>query len=107
MNNINSIKHANRAGKQIGFFDIVKSYLFRRDIKIKLLDIYHDYILEEFCIERILKRLYKLEKCNKKIYRKQNNFKMQKTLHYIYYINKENNNLNKKKPDPFVLLLSP
>ena len=96
-NNLNSIKYASRVGKQIGYFDIMKSYLFCRDVKTKLLDICHDYILEEFCVERILKRLYKLEKNNKKIYRKQNNFRMQKTLHYIDCINNENNELNKKK----------
>ena len=98
-NNINSIKHVNRVGKKIGFFDIMKSYLFCRgcrDYKTKLLDICYEYILEEFCIERILRRLYKLEKCNKKIYRKQNNFKMQKTLHYIDCINNKSNNLNMK-----------
>jgi hypothetical protein len=96
-NNLNSIKNASRVGKRIGYFDIMKSYLFCRDAKTKLLDICHEYILEEFCVERILKRLYKLEKSNKKIYRKQNNFRMQKTLHYIDCIKNESNSLNKKK----------
>jgi hypothetical protein len=68
-NNLNSIKNASRVGKRIGYFDIMKSYLFCRDAKTKLLDICHEYILEEFCIDRILKRLYKLESYyNKKIF---------------------------------------
>ena len=98
LNKVNSIKNINRIGNQIGFTDIIKSYLFCKNFKTKLLDICHEYILEEFCIDRILKRLFKLEGFyNKKIYKiKENNFRMQKTLYYIDCINSENNKLNNK-----------
>ena len=77
-----SITNINRIGNQIGFTDIIKSYLFCKNFKTKLLDICHEYILEEFCIDRILKRLFKLEGFyNKKIYKiKENNFRMQKNF---------------------------
>ena len=99
VNKINSIKNINRVGEKIGYFDIIKSYLSCKNFKTKLLDICHEYILEEFCIDRILKRLYKLESnYNKKIYKKkENNFRIQRTLHYIDCINNESNKLNNEK----------
>ena len=93
---INSIKNINRVGRQIGYFDIIKSYLFCKNFKTKLLDICYEYVLEEFCIDRILKRLYKLDNYfyKKKHKKKENNFRIQKTLHYIDCINNESNKLN-------------
>ena len=98
LNKINSIKNINRVGEKIGYFDIIKSYLSCKNFKTKLLDICYEYILEEFCIDKILKRLYKLEShYNKKIYKKENNFRIQKTLHYIDCINNESNKLSNEK----------
>ena len=75
---INSIKNINRVGRQIGYFDIIKSYLFCKNFKTKLLDICYEYVLEEFCIDRILKRLYKLDNYfyKKKHKKKENNFRI-------------------------------
>ena len=92
--------------KNLNFFYIIKSFFCFKDIKTKLIDLCNRIINEDICIDRILGRLYNLEK----IYflmekRKYNKHKLnrkediQKVNNYIYQINYESKrkNINKKE----------
>jgi hypothetical protein len=48
--------------KNIKFFDIIKSFFCFKDINSKLIDLCNKIINEDVCIDRILSRLYNLEK---------------------------------------------
>ena len=48
--------------KNIKFFDIIKSFFCFKDAKTKLIDLCNRIINEDICIDRILNRLYNLEK---------------------------------------------
>ena len=85
-----SIKQINKI-KKIGYLDIIKSYLCFKDNKIKLLNICNDFILKEFCIDRILKRLLKLEKFKNQVYDKnKTNHKIDEIYNCLTKINKDN-----------------
>ena len=48
--------------KNLKFFDIIKSLFCFKDAKTKLIDLCNKIINEDICIDRILSRLYNLEK---------------------------------------------
>jgi len=48
--------------KNLQFFDIIKSFFCYKDVKTKLIDLCNRIINEDICIDRILNRLYNLEK---------------------------------------------
>ena len=48
--------------KNLNFCDIIKSFFCFKDTKTKLIDLCNKIINEDFCIDRILSRLYNLEK---------------------------------------------
>ena len=48
--------------KKLNFWHIIKSYFCFKDKKIKFINLCHKIVFEDLCIDRILKRLYKLEK---------------------------------------------
>ena len=52
---------SNKILKSINSYHILKSYLCFNDKRTKLINISHNIIIEDMCIERILKRFYKLE----------------------------------------------
>ena len=49
----------------LNYFHIFKSYFCFKDKKTKLINICHELVSEDICIERILSRLYELEKLPK------------------------------------------
>ena len=61
-NNSNLNKKSFQILKEINYFNILKSYFCFKDKKIKLTNICHNIISEDICIERILKRLYDIDK---------------------------------------------
>ena len=48
--------------KTLNFFDIIKSFFCFKDVRTKLIDLCNRIIKEDICIDRILSRLYNLEK---------------------------------------------
>ena len=48
--------------KNLDFINIIKSFFCFKDKKLKLINLCNDIINKDICIERILKRLYILEK---------------------------------------------
>ena len=50
--------------KKINLCDIIKSFFCCNDNKSKLINICHNIVIEDFCIDKILKRIYELEKIN-------------------------------------------
>ena len=48
--------------KNLNIFDIIKSFFCFKDAKTKLIDLCNKIIIEDFCIDRVLSRLYDLEK---------------------------------------------
>lgn len=49
----------------LNYFHIFKSYFCFKDKKTKLINKCHELVTEDICIERILSRLYELEKLPK------------------------------------------
>ena len=48
----------------VNYFHILKSYFCFKDKKIEMINLCNDVIIEDMCIERILKRFSNLEKLN-------------------------------------------
>ena len=93
--------------KKLNYISIFKSYLCFKDKKAKLINLCHNFIIEDISVEKILKRLYNLEnycKCNIND-EKYNNFKQVKFKKINKYISDINNqieieiNLKEKKID--------
>ena len=90
--------------KNLKLFNIIKSFFCFKDAKSKLIDLCNKIINEDICIDRILSRLYNLEKVyslieneeyNKcSLYRKE---EFQKINNYLFQINYEiEGNINNK-----------
>ena len=47
--------------KRLNLINIIKSFLCFKDKKLKLINLCNDIICRDICIERMLKRIYKLE----------------------------------------------
>ena len=52
----------NKTLKKINYYYIIKSFLCFKDKKTKLINLCHNIIIEDLCVERILRRLYDLER---------------------------------------------
>ena len=51
--------------KNLNFINIIKSFLFFKDKKLKLINFCNEIVNKDICVERILKRIYILEnECN-------------------------------------------
>ena len=48
--------------KNLNLFDIIKSFFCFKDVRTKIIDLCNRIIKEDICIDRILSRLYNLEK---------------------------------------------
>jgi len=91
--------------KKLKFFDIIKSFFCFKDTKTKLIDLCNRIINEDICIDRILSRLYNLEKIYSLIkYKEYDKCKLnrkvdiKKANDYIFLINFETErNINNKK----------
>ena len=59
--------------KKVNYFYILKSYFCFKDKKTKLINLCHELVCEDICIERIFDRLYKLEKYSDIISKNDNN----------------------------------
>ena len=57
----NNSHRNNKILKGINYFLIIKSYFSFNDKKTKLINLCHNTMSEDICIERILKRIYDLE----------------------------------------------
>ena len=101
--NINTLKN-------IKLFDIIKSFFCFKDIKTNLIDLCNKIINEDICLDRILSRLYNLEKIYSLIgkgeykkYKFYRNEEFKKIKYYLLQINHEkklnidNKNENDKK----------
>ena len=60
----NEININNKLIKNINYFDIIKSYFCFNDKKTKMINLCHNIISKDICIERILERFYNLENSN-------------------------------------------
>jgi len=90
--------------KNLNFFDIIKSTFCFKDAKTKLINLIHKIIKEDICIDRILSRLYNLEKIyclikneeydKRKFYRKE---EFRKINDYLFQINYETKKSIKNK----------
>ena len=85
--------------KKINLCDIIKSFFCCNDNKSKLINICHSIVIEDFCIDKILKRIYELEKINSLISEEEYiNLKFDEIKEFweinefISKINKETNN---------------
>ena len=91
--------------KNLKFFDIIKSFFCFQDVKTKLIDLCNRIIKEDICIDRILSRLYNLEKIYSLIENKENDKHKfnrkedaKKLDDYIFQINYETEgSINHKK----------
>ena len=94
--------------KNLNFFEIIKSFFCFKDVRTKLIDLCNRIIKEDICIDRILSRLYNLEKVyylmeNKgydkcKLNRKEEFKKINDYLFQINYeVKKSNNSKSEKK----------
>ena len=91
--------------KNIKFFDIIKSFFCFKDAKTKLIDLCNRIINEDICIDRILNRLYNLEKNYSLIknqeydkYKFKRKEEIRKINDYIFQINYETGrSINNKK----------
>ena len=72
---------------------IIKSFLWFKDKKSKLINVCYNIVCEDLCIEKILKRLYKLEEIYNYIIDSQNyiniNQRFEEVNKLIYEINEE------------------
>ena len=103
----NSSISINKVFEELNYISIFKSFLCFKDKKTKLINLCHNFIIEDISIEKILKRFYNLENyC--KLYKKDekyNNFKHAKFKLINKYISDINNqieievNLKDKKID--------
>ena len=87
--------------KKINFFDIIKSYFCFKDKKSNLTNICNNFVMKDLCVERILGRLYELEKIfnllSKEELSKLNTFINKKFSKISYYINEIYIEIKKKK----------
>ena len=79
--------------KNLKFFDIIKSFFCFKDAKTKLIDLCNRIINEDICIDRILNRLYNLEK----------NYSLIKNQEYDKYKFKRKEEIRKINDYPFML----
>ena len=89
--------------KKMSFLDIIKSYFCFKEKKIKLINLCNDFTMRDLCVDRILGRLYDLEKLFSLVSRKKLsklnlhvNMKFRTILNNINEINQES---KKKKND--------
>ena len=71
-NNDINIKMHNKIFTSINYFHIIKSYLFSKDKKTKLINYCHKIINNDLCIENILQRFYYNETVNNYFLNKKN-----------------------------------
>ena len=104
----NKLKERNmKVLKNLNFFEIIKSFFCFKDVRTKLIDLCNKIIKEDICIDRILSRLYNLEKIyclmeNKgydkcKLNRKEEFKKINKYLFQINYEVKKSDNSKREK----------
>ena len=87
--------------KNLKFYNIIKSFFCFKDIKTKLIDLCNKIINEDICIDRILSRLYNLEKIYSLIgnekYTLNRKEEFRKINNYLFQINYEiKRNINNK-----------
>jgi len=97
--------------KNLNLFDIIKSFFCFKDVRTKLIDLCDKIIKEDICIDRILGRLYNLEKFYCLIQNEENNKcklnrkeEFKKINHHLSQINDEvkkniNNKIEKSQKD--------
>ena len=83
LENNNEINISNKLIKDINYFHIIKSYFCFKDKKTKMINLCHNIITKDICIERILERLYNLEKSKEIIKYNYNNNDDKMEDHYL------------------------
>ena len=92
---INKSNINNKILKELNYFYILKSYFCFKDKKTRLINLCQNIVLEDICIEKLLKRLYNLESIynnqqeNKDKFELIKNWRFNILYKYIYKINKE------------------
>ena len=87
--------------KKINFFNVIKSYFCFKDKKSNFINICNNFVMKDLCVDRILGRLYELEKIlnllSKEERWKLNSFIDKKFSKISNYINEIYIELKKKK----------
>ena len=84
--------YINKVNKKINYLHIIKSFFCFNDKKTKLINLCHSVVTDDISIERILERLFNLEKAYHYIYRRRKekffseNKKIKEIKKYIYDI---------------------
>ena len=68
---------------ELSFFDVLKSYFCFQDKKTKLVNLCNNIIIEDMCLEKILKRIYCLENINNYYSNEIKRAKLKKSKHKI------------------------
>ena len=92
--------------KKMSFLDIIKSYFCFKEKKIKLINLCNDFTMKDLCVDRILGRLYDLEKLFSLVSRKKLsklnlhvNMKFRTILNNINEINQESKEKKNDAPN--------
>jgi len=91
----------NKLLSELNFCDVFKSYFCFKDEKSKLVNLYHNIIIENMSFEKIIKRIYTLEKISYYYSNEIENikFKMKKSKHKIYKKETKNKHEKEKSED--------
>ena len=91
----------NKILEQINYFHIIKSFLCFKDKKTELINLYHNIIIEDMCVEKIIGRFYNLDRIYQNFFHEEKekiNIVQNKELklinEYTYKIHKEIKNEN-------------
>jgi len=98
----NNFKTNYKLLSELCFCDALKSYFCFKDKKTKLVNDYHNIIIEDICLEKILKRIYSLENFSNHYYLKlikNKRFKLKKSKHKIQTKRAEDRHENVKNED--------
>ena len=98
----NNFKTNYKLLSELCFCDALKSYFCFKDKKTKLVNDCHNIIIEDICLEKILKRIYSLENFSNHYYLKlikNKRFKLKKSKHKIQTKRAEDRHENVKNED--------
>jgi len=84
---------------ELSFFDILKSYFCFQNKKTKLINLCHNIIIEDMCLEKILKRIYSLENINNYYSNEIKRAKLKKSKHKIQKIENRDKHEKEKNED--------
>ena len=89
----------NKSLSELNFYDVLKSYFCFKDKKSKLVNFCHNIIIEDICLEKIIKRIYNLENISYNYSNdiKNKRFKIKKSKHKIHKKETQDKQENEKE----------